>query len=414
MGDAVAGLTDMEELLGRIQNKTMVGYLREAIACYHTGAYRACIVLSYIALFDDLGQKLHELAKTSAKAKTISIDVKQRQSDQKIFETYMVDQLKASKLITEAEASVLEQVRVCRNKAAHPSGVHASPEEARYVFFEVIDKFLSKKLLLTTQAVDALMARLENANFFPTMDIKEHKAIVESELTDLHEAVYPYLVEQLVDGSVSANQTTATNASRFLVGLAYLQREELTAHIHKRLVKLKAEDPDYRMVIVRAASVNAAVLTGHDTPTAIRIKSLLNAAIDNANPADAVTRLTHPVYLFGSLLTLGENKVLEEFGDAARKIVIKYRFTGSLVNGLADAPELKKTWLAKLKEEAGSATFETANRFATNVPDIDDHFPGVIEQHDALELVAAVCMQPTLVPSPPEIYALAAFLPFQN
>ncbi len=215
----MSGLSDMEELLSRIENKAMVDYMREAIGCYHTGAYRGCIVMSYIALFDDLGQKLQELGKTNAAAKKIAKDVKQRQDDQQVFETYMVDQLKAAKLLTEAEASTLEQVRVCRNKAAHPSGVHASPEEARFVFFEVIDKFLSKKLLLTTQAVDALVARLANANFFPTTDIKETRSIVENELAGLHEAVFPYLVEQLVQNCVSTDLKTARKAQRFLVGL---------------------------------------------------------------------------------------------------------------------------------------------------------------------------------------------------
>jgi hypothetical protein len=143
----------------------------------------------------------------------------------------MVDQLKSAKLVTEAEASTLDQVRVCRNKAAHPSGVHASPEEARFVYFEVIDKFLSKRLLLTTQAVDALMLRLTNANFFPTTDIKETRSIVESELASLHEAVFPYLVEQLVEACNNSDQNTAKNAQRFIVGLSYLQRDGLTPHI---------------------------------------------------------------------------------------------------------------------------------------------------------------------------------------
>jgi len=386
------GLSDMEELLGRIENKGMVDYMREAVGCYHAGAYRACIVLSYIALFDDLAQKLHELARTNTTAKKISKDVKQRQSDQQVFETYMVDQLKSAKLVTEAEASTLEQVRVCRNKAAHPSGVHASPEEARFVYFEVIDKFLSKRLLLTTQAVDALMLRLSNANFFPTTDIKETRSIVESELASLHEGVFPYLVEQLVETCNDSDQNTAKNVRRFIVGLSYLQRDELTPHIRKRLVKAKAESTDYRNVIVRAASANPTILDGHDAPSLIRIRSLLEAAVSETKASVAVTQFSHPVYLLGSMLdTLGEAKVLAEFADIANKIVDKYRYTGSLVKRLAATAELKKPWLAKLKKEAGSSTFDTANRFAANVPDIDGQLEELIKPKDAFELVVAVC-----------------------
>jgi hypothetical protein len=388
----MTGLSDMEELLARIENKAMVDYMREAIGCYYAAAYRGCIVMSYIALFDDLGEKLQELGKTNVAAKKIAKDVKQRQNDQQVFETYMVDQLKAAKLLTEADASTLEQVRVCRNKAAHPSGVHASAEEARFVFFEVIDKFLSKRLLLTTQAVDAIVLRLVNVNFFPTIDIKETKSIVENELAGLHEAAFPYLTEQLVQSCNSGDQTTARNAQRFLVGLAYLENDDLTAQIRKRLVKAKADDTNYRSVIVRAASANPAILDKHDAPTVLRIRSLLEAAVDDTKPSVAVTQFSHPVYLLRSMLeTLGTTIVEDAFGELARKIAHKYRYTGSLVKELADAPNLRKEWLAKLKEEAGSSTFDTANRFAANAPEIDDQFPDVMKPKDAFELLVAVC-----------------------
>lgn len=388
----MTGLSDMEELLSRIQNKAIVDYMREGIGCYHAGAYRACIVLSYIALFDDLSQKLHELAKTNGTAKKIAKEVKQRQDDQQVFETYMVDQLKAAKLITEAEASMLEQVRVCRNKAAHPSGVHASPEEARFVFFEVIDKFLSRQLLLTTQAVDALTARLGNANFFPTNDIKETKAVVLSELASLHDAVLPYLTEQLVSASDGTDKAAAKNAQRFLVGLAYLQRDDLTTQLRKRLVKTKADNPDFGSLIVRVASANAAVLDEHDAPTILRLRALLEGVVNDVKATVAVTQLSHPVFLIGSMLdTLGEAKVLKDFEGLAQKIVEKYRHTGTMVKKLGTAPALKKSWLVKLKEEAGSSTFDTANRFAANVPDIDDLLTGLIKVKDAFELVIAVC-----------------------
>lgn len=388
----MTGLSDMEELLSRIQNKAIVDYMREGIGCYHAGAYRACIVLSYIALFDDLGQKLHQLAKTNATAKKIAKEVKQRQDDQQVFETYMVDQLKAAKLISEAEASMLEQVRVCRNKSAHPSGVHASPEEARFVFFEVIDKFLSKQLLLTTQVVDALTARLGNANFFPTNDIKETKAIVLSEMASLHDAVLPYLTEQLVSASDGADKAAAKNAQRFLVGLAYLQRDDLTAQLRKRLVKAKADNPDFGNLIVRVASANAGVLDEHDAPTILRLRALLEDVVDDVKATVAVTQLSHPVFLLGSMLDkLGEAKVLKAFGGVAHKIVANYRYTGTMVTRLGSAPALKKSWLVKLKEEAGSSTFDIANRFAANIPDIDDLLADLIKPKDAFELVVAVC-----------------------
>ncbi|BDW88650.1 hypothetical protein [Thalassospira tepidiphila] len=388
----MTGLSDMEELLGRIENKAMVDYMREAIGCYHAGAYRGCIVLSYIALFDDIGEKLHELAKMNKTARTISKDVKQRQEDQQVFETYMVDQLKAAKLLTEPEASMLEQVRVCRNKAAHPSGVHASPEEARFVFFEVIDKFLSKPLLLTTQAVDALMGRLGNTNFFPSNDITETKDIVQNELAGLHAAAFPYLTEKLVGACNESSKDVARNTRRFLVGLSYLQQDDLTDHIRKRLVKEKADDTDFSNLIVRVASANPRVLDGHDKTTLLRLRSVLDSAVEDVKPSVAVTQLSHPVYLLGAMLDiLGTKKVLNYFKDFAEGTALKYRYSGTLVQLLNDPVELKNLWLSSLKEDAGSSTFDTANRFASNLPDIDELLPNLIKPKDAFELVVAVC-----------------------
>lgn len=389
----MSGLSDMEDLLSRVQNKAMVDYMREAISCYHSGAYRGCIVLSYIALFDDLREKLQELAKTNATARKIAKDIKQRQDDQQIFETYMVDQLRSAKLISEPESSMLEQVRVCRNKAAHPSGVHASPEEARFVFFEVVDKFLSKKLLLTTQAVDALMIRLANGNFFPSMSIHDTEAIVESELADLHEGAFPYLTEKLVEGCVSGDDTTVKNARRFLIGLAYLKHDIFTTQLRKRLVKARADDTNFAGVIVPVASANPAILDKHDNTTAIRIRSLLASAVSDTKSSVPITKLRHPVYLLCSMLDfLGEEKVMELYEEIAIKIVEEYRYTPSLAKKLVNAPTLKKGWIEKIKEEAGSSDFGVANRFATYLPDIDDKINELIKPKDAFEIVVAVCI----------------------
>ena len=80
-------LADMEELLASISNKDMVDYMREALICYGASAYRGCIVMSYLALFDDLKLKLGELAKINGLAKTIWQEVERRSGNQEIFES---------------------------------------------------------------------------------------------------------------------------------------------------------------------------------------------------------------------------------------------------------------------------------------------------------------------------------------
>jgi hypothetical protein len=140
----MAGLTDMEELIATVSDKDLADYLREALRCYGTGAHRACIVMAHISLFDGLRQKVKALAPVNSIAKSVSDDIEPLAGSQKVFETVLIHKLKAAAIITELEAQILEQLNNQRNKAAHPSGHVVTAEEARYVFSEVIQKFLSQ------------------------------------------------------------------------------------------------------------------------------------------------------------------------------------------------------------------------------------------------------------------------------
>ncbi|MCW2370780.1 hypothetical protein [Sphingobium sp. B11D3D] len=94
---------DMEELLAKISNRGMVGYMREAATCYAAGAYRGGIVFSYIALFDDMRAKLAQLGTINKVAHAVHLEVEKRANDQDVFETFMADRLKKEGLLTAAE-----------------------------------------------------------------------------------------------------------------------------------------------------------------------------------------------------------------------------------------------------------------------------------------------------------------------
>lgn len=67
----MSSLRDMEELIGDIVDVELKEYMREALICYMTGAHRACVVLSFIAIFEDLFKKLDGMATTNRVAKAI-------------------------------------------------------------------------------------------------------------------------------------------------------------------------------------------------------------------------------------------------------------------------------------------------------------------------------------------------------
>lgn len=142
-------LTDMEELLGTVIDPQVKDYMSEALTCYGVGAHRACIVLCYISLFDHVFRHLEELAKVNKEARRVFTDASKKAEDQQAFETYLMNQLVASRLMPKRDKDFFEILRVLRNKSAHPSGHVPSAEEARFVYAESIRRFLSKPILST-------------------------------------------------------------------------------------------------------------------------------------------------------------------------------------------------------------------------------------------------------------------------
>ena len=58
----IESLSDIEALAARCNSDQSKGYLSEAVICYRSGAYRASIVSTWIAVIFDLIDKIRELA----------------------------------------------------------------------------------------------------------------------------------------------------------------------------------------------------------------------------------------------------------------------------------------------------------------------------------------------------------------
>ncbi len=386
----MAGLTDMEDLLSEISNKDTTDYMREALACYSNSAYRGCIVMSYLALFEDIRTKLAELAKVNTKAKKVSIEVEKRAKNQEVFESYMADQILSEGLITQAEHQRLNQIRDIRNKAAHPSGVHASAEEARFVYHTVISEYLSKQLLKTTHAVDALIERLDKANLFPTTVIEEVKAIALDEVSGLHKAALPYLFSKLVDACEDSNIQIRKNADRLLVGLAAVQLEKYRSMIKKYLIIDKSHDNDFAKNIGRLIAADPKLLIGLKPEIVIRMKALLLK--DTESPATkAITKLSHPANRLGRMIKeLGEEQVLAEYHEVLEATLSRFPYNSVLLSNLTDAPQVVKMLLKIWAVNARSSTFDVANAFAIGLSDIDESIDDLITDKDAFELMVGV------------------------
>lgn len=358
----MAHLTDMEELLASVESPDVRDYMREAMNCYMGSAYRGCIVLSYIALFDDLLAKLAELGKVNKEAKLIYDEANKKKNDQEVFESYLIDQLAAKSLLSGLDTAFLNTIRTLRNKSAHPSGHRPSAEEARFIFFEVINRVLSKPILSTTQLVDELISRLKNKNFFPSRHISEVKEVVEEELAVLHEAAVPRLVSKLSVNTTSADSNISRNAGFFLTGLAALDQPPATEYIQKKVIQAKSDDPDYAVLILHLLSSNGKLFKGISKPCLSRLKNILSEQIDNVKASVRDTHFSHPIHVFVSLAkVLSDEELIHGLKPELKKLFEKRPYSNSLVNALREHPKVAQLYFQQIKSNAGSSTFDIAN-----------------------------------------------------
>lgn len=215
----MAGLTDMEELIGTVDDKDVADFLKEAFACYGTGAYRACVVLTHIALFDSLRRKIKALSPVNGVAKAVSDQIEPLASAQKVFETPLIHKLKSAGILTELEAQILEQLNSQRNKAAHPSGHAVTAEEARFVFAEAIKKFISQPIRETSYVVESVISKFADQNYFPSMNINDMIAVLGQELANLDPSAKPFLISKVVKSLDETDKTVVINARNFLLAL---------------------------------------------------------------------------------------------------------------------------------------------------------------------------------------------------
>lgn len=387
----MAHLTDMEELLARIPGSDIRDYMREALSCYMAGAYRGALVLSYIALFDDLLAKLGELGNVNSTAKSIFTEVNKRKADQGVYESYLIDHLSAKSLVTGLDSSFLSTLRTLRNKSAHPSGHKPSPEEARFVFFETIDRFLSKPILSTTQLVDEIVERLKNSNFFPRTSLSDIRNVVRDELANLHDEAMPQLVAKIASAVTSTDPSIKKNSSYFLIGLSKLDKPSANAALQTKLITSKADDADYHDVITQAISANGKLISGIGGTTVERVRAILAKKISAVTSALSETTLTHPTAALLSVAgAMSEADFLATFKPEIEALFKKRAHSEFVVKLVKDKSSLLPIYLPTLLAKAGSTDFASANSFSNAVEALDSSLAEILTDEESLQLIVAI------------------------
>ncbi|MDP4558480.1 hypothetical protein Q9247_12410 [Halomonas meridiana] len=120
-------LSNLDELIQNVRNVHAKNYLNESIAAYRTGAYRASLIATWIAVCVDIIEKLRELSLSedpAAKKWALQLD-KIQPNDPKAMLDFERNLLNIAcddlQLISTIEKSHLERLKDDRNICAHPT-----------------------------------------------------------------------------------------------------------------------------------------------------------------------------------------------------------------------------------------------------------------------------------------------------
>lgn len=387
----MAHLTDMEELLATIPSPDTRDYMREAMNCYMAGAYRGAVVLSYIALFDNLLCKLGELGNVNSTAKTIFTDASKKKTDQDVYESFLIDQLTSKNLISGLDSSFLTTLRTLRNKSAHPSGHRPSPEEARFIYFETINRFLSKPVLSTTHLIDEIVDRLKNANFFPSNIITDIAAVVGQEISSLYTEAATQLIAKLAAAAVSTDKTICRNACLFLLGLAQQEKQEILTALQSRLISAKSDDSEYADLLMQLLSSNGKLFIGLNATIVARIKATLSTKIAEVTVATTESSLIHPTQTLSSISSaMAETEFVSTFQSELKSLFDKRAHSEFVVKLVSERLSLLPLYFSALLIMAGSYDFDTANSFSNVIESMDSGLDKLLNDEQAFQLLVAV------------------------
>lgn len=387
----MAGLTDMEELIATVPEKDIASYLREAMVCYGAAAYRGCIVLTHIALFEGLRQKLLALAPVNAVAKAVSAVIEPLAANQKVFELPLIHQMKGAGIITQLEADILEQLNKQRNKAAHPSGHFVTAEEARFVFSEAIQKFLSQPIRQTSVAVSGIIAKIAGPNFFPSAMMPDLNAVTLQETQTLDPAGMPQLVVKLVEVLEGTDPVASRNAGLFLLSLASRRDPSTCATLVKGFLDPKAANNVHAQNISMLITADPSLLLTLSPATRMRVEALLLKNANDVGIGVPFTELRNPAHVLASAISvLGEAFLIANYKLFVDWVMGKVPYSPEFVRALKISPTLLKSLTEQYLERASHSQWDTSNPFAAALPALDSALAEVLSDEDAFRMVAAV------------------------
>lgn len=264
-------IKDMESLLLDIKNTNAKEYMEEALRCYNIGAFKACINLSFNSLIFDLYDKLEPLSYSNTKAKKIYNDIKYKVDNQKTYENDLIEQLKKESFITTGEYELILIFQKLRHKCSHPSGFQPTAENARFVYHDIIARFLSSDKKLTTQKINEIISSLSEDFYFPSINIDIITKQVKDELASVHESSYLHLIKELFDNIKKGMR----NAEYFIFGMSRLESEKINSILIDNYINKSMSDGNLAETFIQLFNINPRLFEKINEPHNLRLIAII-------------------------------------------------------------------------------------------------------------------------------------------
>lgn len=295
-----SGLADLESLVLKTRNEKVKSYIAEALLCYNVGAFRACIVYTWIATVFDLIEKVKELSINGDKRaqklldefnlyrKQIEEGNTQGISSSLKFERELLQYAnKDLELIDKMQLSDLERLKEDRHKCAHPAFIkddflfEPSAEQTRMHMRNSLVHLLINPPVQGKQALDSLLQLISSA-YFPTTSELIEKEFKQSPLNNASKVLVKHFLETLFFDIFQGDKKYG-RSFLVIINACYkihpsISRESLLSCFNKHYPKVKDEDFHWLMYII--FNFNGKLWYDLTDPLKTRIKKF----VSNDNP----------------------------------------------------------------------------------------------------------------------------------
>lgn len=251
-------LADLDELTLKCRDEKSKKYIKEAVGCYKSGAFRAAIVSTWIAVTFDLIDKFKELATLGdkiAEQQILELEKAKKQNDIPRFLQLERDIVNIARdkleLVSHTESLDLERLQEDRNRCAHPSMnadgeiFNPSAELARLHIHSAVTHLLQHPPAQGKYALDRLIDIVES-KYFPMNVIEVIVALKHTPLLNPKFSLLRNFIVVMIKKSLDENIEYRDKIRYYtsLNAVHDMHMENYNKILHKDLSKILSNNSD--------------------------------------------------------------------------------------------------------------------------------------------------------------------------